>query len=80
MMKQSFNKTLFSLFIFTSLLSFAQLGHTHCQVPCGIYDDHARVQTMLENVTTIKMAIIQINDLSKEKSAQSKNINPLGNE
>ena len=45
----------------------------HCQVPCGIYDDHARIHAMLEDVTTITKAINQINDLSKNNDATSLN-------
>ena len=45
----------------------------HCQVPCGIYDDHARVEAMLENVATIEKAMKQITALSSKKDAQSQN-------
>ena len=45
----------------------------HCQVPCGIYDDHARIHAMLEDVTTITKAISQIRDLSKNMNALNLN-------
>lgn len=45
----------------------------HCQVPCGIYDDHARVMSMLEDAATVEKAISQINDLAGKKDAQSQN-------
>ena len=45
----------------------------HCQVPCGIYDDHARVEKMLEDVTTIEKAVKQINLLAGKTDAQSEN-------
>ena len=45
----------------------------HCQVPCGIYDDPARIHAMLEDVTTITKAMNQINELSKSTNAQSLN-------
>jgi len=45
----------------------------HCQVPCGIYDDYARVLAMLEDVTTIEKSIVSIKELSGKKDAQSKN-------
>ncbi|MDF7824558.1 superoxide dismutase [Ni] [Pontiellaceae bacterium B12227] len=32
----------------------------HCQVPCGIYDDQARIHMMEEHVTTITKAMTQI--------------------
>lgn len=45
----------------------------HCQVPCGIYDDHARIHAMLEDVTTIAKAMNQINELAGKADAQSFN-------
>ncbi len=45
----------------------------HCQVPCGIYDDHGRIHLMLEDVTTITKAIVQINELSQQHNAFSFN-------
>ena len=45
----------------------------HCQVPCGIYDDHGRIHVMLEDVTTITKAIVQINELSQQHNALSFN-------
>lgn len=44
----------------------------HCQVPCGIYDDNARVMGMLEDVTTIKKAIKLLGDLNDKGDVQSK--------
>ena len=34
--------------------------HSHCQVPCGIYNDQARVDMMEEHVKTITKAMEQI--------------------
>ena len=45
----------------------------HCQVPCGIYNDHGRIDAMLEDVTTITKAIAQINELSQQHNAISFN-------
>ena len=45
----------------------------HCQVPCGIYDDHARITAMLEDTTTIAKALDQINALARKQDAQSFN-------
>jgi nickel superoxide dismutase len=38
----------------------APTARAHCQVPCGVYDDPARVVRMLEDVTTIEKAVAQI--------------------
>ncbi len=45
----------------------------HCEVPCGIYDDHARIDQMLEDTTTIHKAVVQILELSGKTDAQSLN-------
>lgn len=46
---------------------------SHCQIPCGIYDDHARVQLMLEDNRTILKAVKLINELSGKNDPQSQN-------
>ena len=39
----------------------------HCQVPCGIYGDHLRVQMIREHATTIEKAMAEIQRLSGEQ-------------
>lgn len=48
------------------LVSFQQL-YSHCQVPCGIYDDPVRVKLMKEHIATIEKAMKQITALSEKK-------------
>jgi nickel superoxide dismutase len=38
----------------------ASPARAHCQIPCGIYDDEARLDLMLEHVVTIEKSIKQI--------------------
>ena len=61
----------------TSILFFAfTLNYLfpHCQVPCGIYDDAARIVTIHEDIKTIRKSIKKINELSYgETSSQSMN-------
>ena len=38
----------------------------HCEIPCGIYDDEARIELIAEHITTIEKSMNQIMDLSKE--------------
>ncbi|MHC4428461.1 MAG: superoxide dismutase, Ni [Planctomycetota bacterium] len=45
----------------------------HCEIPCGIYDDHARVRLMLEDTMTIGKAVDQINQLAGGHDALSVN-------
>lgn len=61
--------------LFALIFSFFVVPQTfaHCQVPCGIYDDHARLMRMLEDVATIEKAANQINELASKNDAQSKN-------
>ena len=50
---------------FTALLLFASQSFSHCQIPCGIFGDDDRFTAMLEDVTTIRKSVTQINELSK---------------
>ena len=45
----------------------------HCQIPCGIYDDHARVHAMMEDAATVEKSVQLINELSGKTDAQSLN-------
>ena len=54
-------------------LLLVQNSLAHCQIPCGIYDDHARVASMLEDVATIHKAVSQIADLAGKTDPQSQN-------
>jgi nickel superoxide dismutase len=55
------------------LFALASHAQAHCQVPCGIYDDHARIHAIREDIKTIHKAVKKIRALSKKSSAQSKN-------
>lgn len=66
-------KSILSLVITLILTASAASAFGHCQVPCGIYDDSARVDAMKEDVTTIKKAMRLINELAGKTDAQSQN-------
>jgi len=51
----------------------ARPAHSHCQVPCGIYDDNGRIKQLREDTLTITKAITQINVLAQKTDAQSLN-------
>ena len=56
------------LTIATFLVSLvASKALSHCQIPCGIYDDPARFTLMAEHITTIEKAMKTLVDLSSEK-------------
>ena len=51
--------------LLVSLFAFSTMLYAHCQMPCGIYDDEMRINTINEHIATIEKAMIQINDLEK---------------
>ncbi len=60
-------------FLIAGLTLFAQQAFAHCQIPCGIYDDHARVAAMLEDAATVEKSVSLINELAGKSDAQSQN-------
>lgn len=59
--------------LFAYGLLLPQPGHSHCQIPCGIYDDAARIQMMLEDAATVEKATLLIAELADKRDAQSQN-------
>ena len=56
--------------VFGVLLMFLMGGvstqiYSHCQIPCGIYDDPARLKMINEHIATIEKAMNQIVELSQ---------------
>ena len=49
-------------------------AYSHCQIPCGIYDDEMRIKMIAEDITTVEKSMNMINDLSKE---EDKNYNQI---
>ena len=60
--------------ILLSALVFAPIAHSHCQIPCGIYNDPLRFDMMAEHITTIEKAMKMITSLSQ---AEKPNYNQL---
>ncbi|MDD5064660.1 MAG: superoxide dismutase [Ni] [Phycisphaerae bacterium] len=52
----------------------APFVYSHCQIPCGIYDDSARLAAIAENITTIEKAMKSIEELSAQ---QKPNMNQI---
>jgi nickel superoxide dismutase len=74
MKRTLFKKNLFTaLAIFGFVFSLSNTAYAHCQIPCGIYDDHAKIKQMLEDSVTIIKATKLIADLSGKADAQSQN-------
>jgi len=51
--------------VLTAML-FAQGAFAHCEIPCGIYDDGARIAMIREHIQTIEKSMNKINSLSGE--------------
>jgi len=52
--------------VLISIVVFASLAWSHCQVPCGIYGDKGRFETIAEHITTIEKSVKQITELSAQ--------------
>ena len=65
--------TLTAIMLFAGLYTGSpRTADAHCQVPCGIYDEPARIAQMHEDATTIAKAVKLMNDLADKTDAQSK--------
>lgn len=64
-------KLLLTLKLFTLALLLPNSATAHCQVPCGIFDDHARVHAMLEDAVTVAKACKLMAELEGKTDAQS---------
>lgn len=74
-MHKNMNNSVIAAVLFAVFAVFAvpQLSFAHCQIPCGIYDDHARVQAMLEDATTVEKSVKLITELAGKQDVQSQN-------
>lgn len=62
-----------TLFIAIAVLRASGTAAAHCQIPCGIYDDAARIASMREDATTIRKAAAAIIELQAVESSQAFN-------
>lgn len=53
-----------ALFLFLLLVPKA---FSHCEIPCGIYDDEARISEIKEHIMTIEKSMKMIKELSEEE-------------
>ncbi len=52
--------------VFVSAIIFASMAYSHCQIPCGIYDDQMRFDMIAEHITTIEKSMKLITELSSQ--------------
>jgi nickel superoxide dismutase len=65
-MRKPFKKPIAAVCIVATVAVLASIAYSHCQMPCGIYDDEARFGAIAENITTIEKAMKEIEKLSAE--------------
>ena len=58
------------------MLGTVTLAFAHCEIPCGIYDDHARVHMIEENITTIEKSMKSIRELQAAKPTNNNQLEP----
>jgi len=67
-MRNTIRKKVAMLSVLALMMVFASLVHSHCQIPCGIYNDPARFDMIAEHTTTIEKSMKQITSLSKQNN------------
>jgi len=65
-MKKKIQKKAALGIVILSAVVFGSLAYSHCQIPCGIYDDDARFDAIAEHITTIEKSMKLITELSGE--------------
>jgi len=65
-MRKLIDKKLLAGTLLVSAVVFGSLAYSHCQIPCGIYDDEARFGEIAEHITTIEKSMKEIVSLSAE--------------
>ena len=50
--------------IFALAVIFASIAYSHCQIPCGIYNDQMRFDMIAEHITTIEKSMRLVTELS----------------
>ncbi len=48
---------------------FTATAWSHCEIPCGIYDDKMRITMLEEHITTMEKSMGRIMDLEKENNS-----------
>lgn len=73
-MKSRKNQKIVLSALFVSAVVFGSLAYSHCQIPCGIYDDEARLKMISEHITTIEKSMKLIEDLSDQDEVNANQI------
>jgi nickel superoxide dismutase len=63
-MRKSVRKRIVAVSALTVVAILASMAYSHCQIPCGIYNDQMRFDTIAEHITTIEKSMKLITELS----------------
>ncbi len=67
-MKRRIDKKIVLGAVFVSAIVFGSLAYSHCQIPCGIYDDEGRFDMITEHITTVEKSMKLIKTLSAQQN------------
>ncbi len=65
-MRNKIKKRIIAVSVLTFVAIIASIAYSHCQIPCGIYDDEGRFDAISEHITTIEKSMKEIERLSAE--------------
>ena len=66
-MKKRITRKVVLLAVLAVGVVFGSLAYSHCQIPCGIYDDDMRLKQIAEHITTIEKSMKQIELLMEQE-------------
>jgi nickel superoxide dismutase len=73
-MKSRINKKVVTGALFLSAIVLGSLAYSHCQIPCGIYDDEMRFKMIAEHITTIEKSMKLIEELKEQDDINANQI------
>jgi len=65
-MRNKIRKRIIAVSVPAVVAIIASIAYSHCQIPCGIYDDEGRFGEIAEHITTIEKSMKEIERLSAE--------------
>ena len=73
-MTNRITKRIVTVSVLTIVVILASIAYSHCQVPCGIYNDDARFNAITEHLTTIEKSMKLIEELSGHEPVNTNQI------
>lgn len=73
-MEKKINKKLVFGAVMALAAAIGSLAYSHCQLPCGIYNDQGRFDAIAEHLTTIEKSMKQIEELSAQEKPNANQV------